>query len=83
MECPIAEKLHPRTLPAKPNGRSFQMTLNEEKKKIGFASGVFLVNQITAKILFDFRAYHSFIPHEFGRKLNLSPHRLSTLIMVE
>lgn len=58
------------------------MTLNEAKEETGVALGTFLVNQIPTNILFDSWADHSFISQEFGRRLKLSPLRLSTMIMV-
>ncbi|XP_023754540.1 uncharacterized protein LOC111902976 [Lactuca sativa] len=72
-ECQKAVKQTSRILPSKPKGRSYQMTLNEAKEETNIASGTFLFNQIPVKILFDSRADHSFISHEFGRKLRLSP----------
>lgn len=59
------------------------MTLNEAKEEIDVASGTFLLNEIHAKILFDSGVYHSFISHEFGRRIKLSLHRLGTPIMIE
>lgn len=82
-ECPHVDNPTPMIFPEKPKGRSYQMTLNEAREETDVASGTFLVNQITANILFDSRADYSFISHEIGRKLKLSPHMLSTPIMVE
>ncbi|KAL7599124.1 hypothetical protein Lser_V15G23434 [Lactuca serriola] len=83
VEFPKAKKVILGILPPKPKGRSYQMTLNEAKEESDIASHTFLVNQILVNILFDSRADHSFISHEFGRKLRLSPLRLSTPILVE
>ena len=59
------------------------MTLSEAQEETDVASGTFLVNQVLAKILFYYGAARSLISYEFGRKLRLSPLRLTTPILVE
>lgn len=59
------------------------MTFNEAKVETDITSGAFLVNRLPTKILFDSRVDNSFISHEFGAKLKLSPHRLNYQVMVE
>lgn len=59
------------------------MNLNEAKDEPDVALGTFLANQLPTRILFDLVADHSFISHEFVRKLSLSPHILNSPVMVE
>lgn len=82
-ECPNTKKQTLKILPAKLKGKRYQMNLKEAKEEIDVASSAFLVNLIPVKILFNSRAYPSFVSHEFGRRIKLLPKRLSTPIMVE
>ena len=55
--------------PQKTRIQAYNMTLDDAKEEADVASGTFLVNNISANVLFDSGANFSFISHKFGRNI--------------
>ena len=59
------------------------MTLEAAKEEAYVTSGIFLVNEFPANILFDFGVNYSFISHKFGRRQALPADKLDNALIVE
>jgi hypothetical protein len=64
-------------------GRLNHVNATEAEEAPDVVLGTFLVNSVSAKILFDSRASHSFVTENFEDKGNLQPTRMDRLMVVQ
>ncbi|XP_023737093.1 uncharacterized protein LOC111885032 [Lactuca sativa] len=67
----------------RPKARAFQMTLEAAMEEADVASGSFIVNDLPANILFDYRANYSFISHKFGRRVVFHVGKLDSTLVID
>ncbi|KAJ9539320.1 hypothetical protein OSB04_032053 [Centaurea solstitialis] len=69
--------------PGKAKGRVFQLTAEDTKRIPDVVTGMFLINQQPAKVLFDSGADKSIVSTKFCTKLNRIPKKLVQAIEIE
>ncbi|XP_023737290.1 uncharacterized protein LOC111885250 [Lactuca sativa] len=70
-------------IPSRPKASAFQMTLEAARDEEDVTSSTFLVNELSANILFDSGENYSFISHKFGGGLALPVNKLDNALLVE
>src|SRR5919199_267385 len=68
-----------RKNPPPPEGRAYQMTLDAATATDDVITGMFLINSVPARVLFDTGANRSFMSVSFSDKLNLAPKAIRPL----
>ncbi|KAI3759605.1 hypothetical protein L6452_07536 [Arctium lappa] len=69
--------------PPKVPGRAFQMTAEEARASTDVVSGIFLINSVPARILFDTGASFSFVSELFRQKISIPNTSLEDALVVE
>ncbi|XP_071727882.1 uncharacterized protein [Rutidosis leptorrhynchoides] len=74
---------HKRKNPPAPEGRAFQMSVDDATATDDVITGMFLINFVPARVLFDSGVNRSFMSVTFYDKLNLPVEMISALLRVE
>lgn len=65
------------------NGRLFHMNAKEAQEALDVVLGIFSVNLVLARVLFDSRASHSFVTEEFACTSKIHPTKLKHVMIVQ
>jgi hypothetical protein len=74
--------LTPPEQSAAAHGTSYAIVPRDNGANGAVVEGTFLINSVPAKILFDTGASHSFVSHQFARRLHLSPEIMTEPLVI-
>jgi hypothetical protein len=69
--------------PPNPTGRLYHMNVEQVQEETDVVLGMFPVNSVSARVLFDSGASHSFVTETFACKSELQPTPLKNLMLVQ